>query len=488
MECDTAELIPYIEKLEKELVIYKIANDNYVYEKGNNTKFKRTLNSKVIKVETTYSPTENQIFNLNKYKQFPAEQVLTNKQDLDYFNKSTEEMKQILVKHIVLFNLIGDLGQTESQSIIDKIAIDYPEYKMNAQWYRTKYKRYIKDGLAGLYLNRKSAIDETSYTLFKELYLSPKQYTQGQAYEILRMKGYADDSMPKAASFMKKLKQEYSAEEIKQFRTPAEKDVSESAHLKTKPRNILFKDAVNYYWKMIEDNEINTCGVNKYNQIKRLKQYFKGYKLADITQEEIIKYRKQLMTEGVCFSTIKVILGTLLLILRMCGYHQDYDIYENLTKSVDFYTLDEIKTIVETDGPEAWVILLGLKLTELKALEYGDINLKKEILTVSKFYRDDKVVHIQHKNQMRKIKIPKLLLNRIDRNKTGVIFGQITMPNYESCLYAHITLLLAQNVPMNLIAKDMGYESVYTFYRQFHNIFPQKMDDDFDITKPLGIA
>ena len=88
----------------------------------------------------------------------------------------------------------------------------------------------------------------------------------------------------------------------------------------------------------------------------------------------------------------------------------------------------------------------------------------------------------------RKIKIPKYLLNRIDKQKKGVIFGQITIPNYESCLYAHITLLRAQNVPMNLIAKDMGYDSVGAFYAYFHHLFPKKFDYDFDITKPLGIV
>jgi hypothetical protein len=44
-----------------------------------------------------------------------------------------------------------------------------------------------------------------------------------------------------------------------------------------------------------------------------------------------------------------------------------------------------------------------------------------------------------------------------------------------------------QNVPFHLIAKEMRYKDLKTFYSQFHQLFPKEMDDNFDIFKPLGI-
>ena len=128
---------------------------------------------------------------------------------------------------------------------------------------------------------------------------------------------------------------------------------------------------------------------------------------------------------------------------------------------------------------------MGLKLSELQAIQYEDINFEKETLSINKRYMHGKLVQFKHL-QIKEIKMPHYLINKIDKNKIGFIFGQIQMPNYESCLYAHIMLLQSQNVPINLIAKEMGYNSIHTFYRQFHHLFPQKLDEDFDILKPLG--
>ena len=145
MECDTSELIPYVDKLIKEEVVHKISNDEYLYEKTKSSKIKRKLNTKQVKVETNFKLSENQLFNLEKFREFPAEQVFTKKRDLDYYNKCDEKMKKLLIKHIVLFNLVGDMSQAEAKIYLGRIAKDFPEYKMNAQWYKIKYKRYLEE-------------------------------------------------------------------------------------------------------------------------------------------------------------------------------------------------------------------------------------------------------------------------------------------------------------------------------------------------------
>ncbi len=489
MECDTSELIPYVEKFVDEQVVHKISKDEYLYEKTNSNKLKRKLNTQKVKVETNFTLSENQLFNLDNFREFPAEQVFTKKRDLDYYNKCDERMKQLLIKHVVLFNLAGDMSHAEAKIFLGRIAKDFPEYKMNAQWYKIKYKRYIEEGLPGLYQSKLCTIDNKVYEDFKKIYLSPKQYTQEQAYELLKLKGYESDSIPTLPTFIHRLKHEYSKEAIKKFRTPITQEASSETTTrkrKQKPQNILFEDAANKYWKMIVDNDISyTVANNKKRNIEKLKEYFKGYKLGEIIQEEIVKFRKYLMTKGVCFATVKALVGLLIIILRVCGFQLQYDIYENLTNSATIYTLKEVKELIKKDGPEVWVIALGLKLTELQAIQYEDIDFEQSTISINRRYMHGKLAYFKRK-QVKVVKMPQYLLNKVDRNKTGFIFGQIKMPNFESCLYAHIMLLQSQHVPMNLIAKEMGYSSIHTFYVQFHHLFPQNLENDFDLFKPLG--
>ena len=134
MECDTSELIPYIDKFVREEVVHKISNDEYLYEKTKSAKIKRKLNTKHVKVETNFTLSENQLFDLEKFRDFPAEQVFTKKRDLDYYNNCDEKMKKLLIKHIVLFNLAGDMSFSEAAIFLGRISKEFPEYKMNAQW------------------------------------------------------------------------------------------------------------------------------------------------------------------------------------------------------------------------------------------------------------------------------------------------------------------------------------------------------------------
>ena len=143
MECDSSELIPYIDELIKDEVVHRISNDEYLYEKTKSSKIKRKLNTKHVRVETNFKLSENQLFDLEKFRDFPAEEVFTKKRDLDYYNKCDEKMKKLLIKHVVLFNLAGDMTFSEAAIFLGRISKEYPEYKMNAQWYRIKYKRYI---------------------------------------------------------------------------------------------------------------------------------------------------------------------------------------------------------------------------------------------------------------------------------------------------------------------------------------------------------
>lgn len=491
MECEINEIFPYIEKFKKEGIINQLSGDEYVYDNSQNTNLKRKLRIEKIKVDSDYTMAENQLFNLDNYKQFPAEQVLTNKRDLDFYNKCDERMKKILIKHIVLFNLAGNMTVGELKEYLGQISKQFPEYSMCAEWYRIKYRRYLAEGLPGVYKGTYSTLSNKAYFQFKKIYLSHNKYTQEEAYELLKMKyGYDDDSIPKVNVFMLRLRRECSKETINKLRSNIKKsrkasnDIQTFKHRKNTPK-MLFKDAIDTYTNILITNKIEISQSKKYTMGK-LQEYFNDYKLEDIVPEEIKKYRQYLLSKGYGVATATGFISLLLSILKMCGIVFERKIFEIITDSCKDLTNDEIRDLVMQRGAEAWVIILGLKLAELQVVQYEDIDFEKETVLVDKSCQNGKIKKLHH-SQIKLLKLPPILFNSIDRNKKGNIFGKIELPMYESCLCAHIKLLQQQQVPLNIMAKEMRYRNVRTFYIQFHHLFPKELDPDFDILKPLDI-
>ena len=83
--------------------------------------------------------------------------------------------------------------------------------------------------------------------------------------------------------------------------------------------------------------------------------------------------------------------------------------------------------------------------------------------------------------------LPKVLFSQLDKNKTGRIFKDIKINNYEQLIFAHVMLMQINKVPMNIIAKQMGYNGLSAFYPMYRHLFPQQIDSDFDIFAQLDI-
>ena len=486
MECDANELLPYIENFKMQGIVNETLGNEYLYDKNGNSKIKRKT-----KINVNYMLKENKLFSLDNYKNFPAEEVFTDKNDLDFYNSCDERTKKILIKHIVLFNLAGNMSTKELRGYLGQISKKFPEYSICAEWYQIKYRRYMREGLRGIYKGSKSSLDNKIYEEFKEIYLSPRKYSQEASYELLKMKyGYKEGSIPKISAFMQRLRKEYSKEAINKMRSDIKKTRKCPERITTfkTSRNapqMLFEDAINTYTDILIKNKIEISQTKKYS-IEKLQEYFNGYKIGDITPEEIKKYRQYLLLKGYCVASATGFVSLLLSILKMCGIVVEPKIFEIITDSCKDLTNEEMKDLVMQRGAEAWIIILGLKLTELQAVQYEDIDLKKETVLISKSCKNGQIRKL-HNAQIKALKLPPILFKSIDRNKKGNIFGEIEMPMYESCLCAHLKLLQQQHVPLNIMAKEMRYRNIRTFYMQFHHLFPKELDPNFDILKPLGI-
>ena len=74
--------------------------------------------------------------------------------------------------------------------------------------------------------------------------------------------------------------------------------------------------------------------------------------------------------------------------------------------------------------------------------------------------------------------------NNSELNK---LYKDIKINNYEQLIFAHVMLMQINKVPMNIIAKQMGYNGLSAFYPMYRHLFPQQIDSDFDIFAQLDI-
>ena len=494
MECETVEIQPYIENLIADGVIKQISTNDYVYDISKDVATKRKLRQKTVEVNIGFNLNKQELFNLENYKDFPAKKVLKKKADLDYYNSCDEKTKKLLIKHIVLFNLVGNPSLHNQTELLKQISKKYPDYKMNAQWYRRKYNRYLKEGLAGLYHNKLSTIDTKVYDEFKQLYLTPRGYTQEQCYEILMLKGgYKEGDIPTLPTFIHRLKHEFSKDAIKKMRShnklmpvSAEVEALQIHKKRKKPCEVYFEDAANDYWRAIVENNIEV-GKHRQEFISKLITYFRGIKLGEIVREKVIDFKNTLLSEGVTFNIVKGLIGMLFTILKASGIKIDFEIYQDLNHSSKIYTQEEVKKIILNDSPEALVVALGLRLGELQALKYEDFDFENKLVTIKRRNEYGRIKEFKQAKFIRQCMVPDTILNRIDKSKKGFIYGKITMPTYESCLYAHIMLMQTQHIPLNIIAHNMGHSSISSFFVTYHYLFPKHLEENFNILKPLNL-
>ena len=158
-----------------------------------------------------------------------------------------------------------------------------------------------------------------------------------------------------------------------------------------------------------------------------------------------------------------------------------------MSKDVKLLSMNKIKEIIQENTPQTWIIAMGLKIPELENVCYEDINFETHELRLLKCNQKNQQQFYTHNGHIRRLKIPVLILDKLDRNKTGKIFEDVRIRDYEKYLYAHIMLMLSQNVSINIISKNMGFKSLHTFEILFGHLLPHELDKDFDIFKALQV-
>ena len=444
------------------------------------------LNDDVLGINLLKQDIDKLLSDVEYYQKLQITDILKSKADCDFYNSCSSDMKKTLIKHLVLFKLVGNIPYSPTKDALTIIAEKHPFYNMCAHWYKKKYNRFKENGLASLYYNQLNTIDPNIYEEFKKIYFSDNDCSQKKAYRILSEK-IGKENLPTLFVFSHRLRKEYKRQAIKNIKKlstfqskNSNSDLPELTD-NIEPKNITFKKALQNYMNSVNiTSESNKRSFNVY--CTRLIDFFEKYKIGDIDEKQILKFREKLITIGTSLMSVKAILGHLFKILSENGINlSKYKIYNDI-QYVKPLSLKQIYKIVNTHSPEAWIIGLGLKITEIAALEYEDIDFKNRIAVISKLRYQERKRKFYSRKIGRWLKIPSLLLSKLDPNGKGPIFKEVNIKNYEQLVYAHIMLMNLNNVPMNIIAKNMGH-TLYVFYSLYSKAFLQELDKDFDLFK-----
>lgn len=307
-------------------------------------------------------------------------------------------------------------------------------------------------------------------------------------------KGFSKEEILEEKTYRQWIANKYSNDEIlnrrrKKIESPLISILEVSA--KTNEKNIdveNFDNAAYLYLKIFENDNSRKASSYRNCILTHVLPYFKKYKINDINREDVVEFMNYKLKQGYTYASI-----------RKCVYflnkiNQSYSKYPKIfacslvesvfTSKRESLSIDEIKRLLkEKSIISLWFIYLGLKLEELLALEYSDIDFKHHKIYIGKVHINNEIVEYTNFYQKRSLFIPNILFEKLDKTKKGLIFNHNDLKNIdaESLINTHVKLMLEKNIQINLIAKNMGIRGLSDFASKYSLYLPQQLDKDFNL-------
>lgn len=273
---------------------------------------------------------------------------------------------------------------------------------------------------------------------------------------------------------------------------------------------------------------------------KHIVPYFGDKYLHDITEQEVAELIAQKTREGYSKSTISSVhnfLSTLFNSAVKKGYlHRNPVRFMNMVKVPNrmpvILSESEVEKLLEVAHSEGegmmyeFEISTGLRLAELLALSWSDIDFEHQMININKYVDDDlgdKQKIVEMRSDFRSVIIPSNLLPKLQRHKEeqqlmkeelddqynnehDLVFpkkdGGIQRPstvrarfkrlvekaniskiNFHDLRKTHASLLVKAGVPLYLVSKQLGYKSVNTLY----HLLPPQFSASMKSIKLFGV-
>jgi integrase len=244
---------------------------------------------------------------------------------------------------------------------------------------------------------------------------------------------------------------------------------------------------LNDYLKLLNNKKDETSICSKGYVKNHLYPYWSKYNFKDITQEKLINYQSKMLANGYSIASIKRFVS---LFQKIIKKYSEYDNLQFSTQDTILPSLEnrvltdrEIEQIIKDDTKiqELWILATGINTAELGAIEYSDIDFQNKTVNITKVKYKDKIENIRAKYKIRSLKLPTILLDKIPKNKKGIIFESIRIDNFDILLNTHIKLMLNKNVQINIISRNLGFYKLTEFENRYNFLLPQELDNNFQI-------
>ena len=275
------------------------------------------------------------------------------------------------------------------------------------------------------------------------------------------------------------------------FKTKAEAEEWERnfRQQQRKDLDINFENFVEIYFSDVE-NRLRESTIKNKRYVFDLKvtPYFKKKKMCEIKTSDIRAWQNELIKQGYAPTYLKSINNQLAALFNYAVRY--YDLKDNpcrkagsIGKSkaddMEFWTKQEFKQFLPSmdKKPEARMAFMllywtGMRIGELLALTYEDIDLEKRIISISKSYQrldgKDVITPPKTPKSNRKITIPPFLAEEL---KEYCSHKRIRIHDLR---HSHASLLVELGFQPLAIAERLGHEKIETTLNTYSHLYPNK--------------
>ena len=309
------------------------------------------------------------------------------------------------------------------------------------------------------------------------------------------------------------------------FRTKAEAEQWERDFLQQQQRNldINFENFVQIYYEDMEHRlRENTMRTKKFIIDLKIIPYFKNKKMNEIKASDVRAWQNDLMKKGYSQTYLKTVNNQLSAIFNYAVKY--YDLRDNPCRKAgsigkshagerQFWTKQEFKQFLVTveDKPEARMAFLllywtGMRIGELLALTYNDIDLEKRTISINKSYQRldgrDIITPPKTPKSKRIVTIPPFLAEELREYMShlygimadermfrftksymeheiirGIKASGVKRIRLHDLRHSHASLLVEMGFTPLAIADRLGHEKIETTLNTYSHLYPNKQGE-----------
>ena len=440
----------------------------------------------------------------------------------DYFLTLTEETQSKIKNYINALNFITNAGWINTSRVLEIYNSHSNNKKVSYSTLNKIKNTYLKYGFRGILPPKQEhntpLVPEEIYKCFKKYYLNKNKLTACDSIyyaqqELQKQKKIEQPYAYVPATFLKKLRTEFTQEQIEYFRQTVnptrDTNIADDSYSHS---NMLFENAADIYFRRLKSlNQLEKLMQQKTCYNNHLQEVFGKLRIKDIDSRVISQYKQKEFDDGCRLNSVhhyvKIVKN---IINEVCP---DKNKLKSINKgketmfapSMNLLSDNQINKLLNIAQEKySWaypIIYLALStgatIPELLALKWENINFKDNTIFLKHFLYGEKLIINRGGATMRTLVIDenicnalknKFMDNNIPNDNFVFRFGTDKYPQqyleeevlkpiakelgverlFPSDLqHNFVNMCLQQNIPITFIQKSVGYYGITNFIKTY---------------------